>query len=485
MPAYNAESTLDRAITSTLRDMPEDAELVILDDGSTDGTLAVTQRFRDRRLRVHSRPNGGVASALNALIAMTDSEFIARMDADDIVLPGRFSRQHKILNGRSAASQLDAVFTTVVPITSRVPSMPRPSSIHSRDFALHLLLTNPVAHSTLMARRDAVSRVGGYREIPTEDYDLWLRLALSGALLHRMAIPGLAYRVHPQQVTASTAWRHDSWTNPEIAAAFADLSERLLGRSATRISSLSIQSGLTQAEKLAEFEVFADSFVHAIRGHTPNAQRALKRKLAERRLWFLRQVATAEGHERSVLATPSRRTGSGGASAATSPSRLPFRDVRTADRDANAHYLKSRLVLRWFRAAQRWRQKRGLFAKCLFFLTAGSYKVVTEGLMGIELPVSTSVGPGLRLRHGFGIVVNPATVIGSHVMLRQGVTLGNRVRSDDCPVIEDDVEIGVGAVVIGAIRVGRGAKIGPGAVVYTDVPPGCIVYSPRSERKMP
>src|SRR5690606_12676863 len=102
--------------------------------------------------------------------------------------------------------------------------VPRPSRIAPEDFGLHLLLTNPVAHPTLMARRSALERVGGYREVPTEDYDLWLRLAAGGARLERQALPGLAYRMHPGQITASATWRRASWTDPTISAAFAELS---------------------------------------------------------------------------------------------------------------------------------------------------------------------------------------------------------------------------------------------------------------------
>lgn len=162
----------------------------------------------------------------------------------------------------------------------------------------------------------------------------------------------------------------------------------------------------------------------------------------------------------------------------TSSAVREWREAWAADRRANAAYPKSRFILRWFRRAQRWRSGRGPFSRLMFLIVGGSYKLCTEGLMGIELPVSTSVGPGLRLRHGFGVVVNPATRIGSGVMLRQGVTLGNRRSADDCPVIGDDVEIGVGAVIIGAITVGAGARIGPNAVVFKDVPPGGVVYSP-------
>lgn len=157
-----------------------------------------------------------------------------------------------------------------------------------------------------------------------------------------------------------------------------------------------------------------------------------------------------------------------------------MRTVLQADRRANARYPKSRVILRWLRAAQTWRARKGPLGRAGHILVGGSYKVVTEWVMGVELPASTEIGAGLRLRHGVGIVVNPATRIGRGVMIRQHVTLGNRLSTSDCPIIEDDVEIGVGAVIIGAVRIGRGARIGPNAVVVKDVPPGAVVYSPTS-----
>lgn len=483
MPAYNAERTVASAIRSTLQDLPRDAELVVLDDGSTDGTADAAMRAGDSRVRVISRPNAGVAASLNELLDTTDSEFVARMDADDLVLPGRFRRQLRAVSGRAgsgAAGGADAVFTTVVEWGSGRPRLPRPSGIAPDDFPLHLLLTNPVAHSTLLARRSAVAAVGGYRLLPTEDYDLWLRMAADGSRLRRLGAPGLAYRVHAGQVTASAEWRRSSWENREIAEAFARLAEQRLGGPATRITALSIDERLSATEKLERFEEFAGRFERALEGRDGDAVRALRRKLAERREWLERRVA-----EQATGQRPSAPSNAGGRPVPGETPRERFRTAWAADRRANAAYPKSLLVLRWFRSAQRWRETRGPLARAMFLLVGGSYKLATEGLLGIELPVSTPVGPGLRLRHCFGIVVNPATRIGSGVMLRQGVTLGNRVAARDCPTIGDGVEIGVGAVVIGAIDVGAGARIGPCAVVFRDVPRGAVVYSPESRVAAP
>lgn len=287
VPAYQAADTIGSSLGSTLRALPRDAEIVVLDDGSSDGTADAARGLQDSRVRVLSRPNRGVAATLNDLLAATDSEFVARMDADDLVLPGRFSRQLRAL-----AEGADGAFTTVVTWGSGRPGLPRPSAISAQAFGLHLLLTNPVAHSTFAGRRAAIEDAGGYRELPTEDYDLWLRMAARGARLQRLALPGLAYRVHPGQVTASADWRRSSWENVELAEAFSALAETLIGSPAVRITSLSIDESRSAADKLAVFESFRIPFEAALRRQAPTAQRALRRKLAERRAWLTTRIRT-------------------------------------------------------------------------------------------------------------------------------------------------------------------------------------------------
>ncbi len=95
-----------------------------------------------------------------------------------------------------------------------------------------------------------------------------------------------------------------------------------------------------------------------------------------------------------------------------------------------------------------------------------------ETFTGISLPKECRIGPGLRIWHFGGVFVNPATVIGAGCTLRQGVTLGNRVEDGPCPVLEDGVELGAYAQVLGGVRLGRGCKVGAMAVVLQDVPAG-------------
>lgn len=287
VPVHSAEGTLGAALSSTLRHLPRDATIAVLDDGSLDASATVARSFDDPRVQVRTRRNGGVASALNELLDSTDSEFVARMDADDIVLPGRFRRQLGALTRQGGGTAApDAVFTTVIQFGDGARPVPRPSRISSDDFAMHLLLTNPVAHPTLMARRAVLERAGGYRQVPTEDYDLWLRLAADGARLERLPLPGLAYRMHPGQVTASTTWRHASWNDPKIGSAYSQLSELLLGAPAKRITTLAVDDSLDADGKREEFSRFAQRFTAAASRHPGPAERALRRKLGERARWL-------------------------------------------------------------------------------------------------------------------------------------------------------------------------------------------------------
>ena len=98
-----------------------------------------------------------------------------------------------------------------------------------------------------------------------------------------------------------------------------------------------------------------------------------------------------------------------------------------------------------------------------------------ELLTGISLPVSATIGPGLRIHHFGGIVVHRDAVIGAHCTMRHGVTIGEREHHGPVPVLEDDVELGVYAQVLGGVHVGSGAMIGAMSVVLDDVPRGATV----------
>ena len=97
---------------------------------------------------------------------------------------------------------------------------------------------------------------------------------------------------------------------------------------------------------------------------------------------------------------------------------------------------------------------------------------VVETLTGISFTKEVEIGPGIRIWHFGNIFINPNVKIGANCTLRQGVTIGNRFDGGEVPIIEDDVEFGAYAQVLGGVRVGKGAKIGAMSVVLCDVPCG-------------
>lgn len=102
---------------------------------------------------------------------------------------------------------------------------------------------------------------------------------------------------------------------------------------------------------------------------------------------------------------------------------------------------------------------------------------IFQNLACLELPWRTNIGPGFKITHGLGIIINESVSIGSNVTILQGVTVGAKIsgRSAGAPVIEDNVTVGASAIIIGGITLSSGAIIGAGAVVTRDVPANAVV----------
>lgn len=141
----------------------------------------------------------------------------------------------------------------------------------------------------------------------------------------------------------------------------------------------------------------------------------------------------------------------------------PFTPLLRSDLDANRNRAKGRFVLVLFRFGQSLPSSVRRVYQPLYY-------VVVDMVLGISLPLTTVVGPGLQIVHGQGVVVSWRSEIGARCELHQGVTLGEVRRK--APVLGNDVSIGANAVVLGGVRIGDGARIGAGAVVTKDVPAG-------------
>ncbi len=150
----------------------------------------------------------------------------------------------------------------------------------------------------------------------------------------------------------------------------------------------------------------------------------------------------------------------------------------TQDWVVNRGSAKSQVIMLAFRQANRWHSGRSALPSPVAKAGVVAYKLFTTWLLGVELPPETRIGPGLVIKHPQAIVVNGQTSIGARCMLRASTTLGNVIGRDGVetasPVIGDDVELGVGVIIVGPVTVGAGARIGAGSVVVKDVPAGAV-----------
>ena len=208
MPAKNAEKYVRLAVLSTLFSLPRSSELIVINDGSTDQTMAQLSTIHDSRLRILENPEKGLVRALNFGIKSSKGHFIARMDADDICMPWRFPLQLQRMKRRSDMSFL---FSTAIAFGKPLLPlgvMPQlPWSLDSTDFMRVLTRRNPGVHPTMIARASAIRSIGGYVECPAEDEYLWLRASLTNLKLARHWVPVLALRLHPTQTTRQKEWR--------------------------------------------------------------------------------------------------------------------------------------------------------------------------------------------------------------------------------------------------------------------------------------
>ena len=196
MGMYNEEKTIERAISSILKQSIEDWRLLICDDGSQDNSFEIAQAYQKKypnKICVYkNEQNRGLTYTLNKLIGFCNAEYLARMDADDECLPNRFQEQMDFLDNNehfafvgSAINKFDekGIFATV-----QFPEKP---------LAKNFLWNNPYVHPTVMIRRKIINQIGGYRDIPAtkrcEDYDLWMRLYEKGYKGYNIQTPLLNY----------------------------------------------------------------------------------------------------------------------------------------------------------------------------------------------------------------------------------------------------------------------------------------------------
>ena len=205
LPVHNGGVYLAGAVSSILSQSFHDLELLLVDDRSDDGAVSALQ-VTDSRMRVLSTGQAGVSHAFNYGLANARGGFIARMDADDLSLPGRLEQQLRYLD---CHPEMD-LCGGCVEIFSDQPlgegnrryqvwlnACKTPEKIHRE-----LFIESPIPNPTVMFRRDAIDRLGGYLDPDwPEDYDLFLRADEAGMKMGKPDGAVLKWREHSHRLT--------------------------------------------------------------------------------------------------------------------------------------------------------------------------------------------------------------------------------------------------------------------------------------------
>lgn len=194
MPVYNARPFVADAVASILGQTYRDLELIVVDDGSTDGSVDELQRFDDPRLVISQLPrNAGIARALDHGLSLAQGELIGRMDADDVALPQRLECQLKLIDEAS----VDVCGTWARRLGRPNAVLRQPVS--NEAIRAKLRFSCALFHPTVVLRRSTLDAGGGGylpEWVPSEDFELWVRLARDPSVrFANLPEPLLDYRI--------------------------------------------------------------------------------------------------------------------------------------------------------------------------------------------------------------------------------------------------------------------------------------------------
>lgn len=289
LPVFNGGRHLEAAVRSLLEQDHRALDVIAIDDGSTDGSLQVLQRLAaaDPRLRIVSRETRGLIATLNEGLGLARSHFIARMDADDISYPSRFSKQLALFRARPDVAMCGTDFHILYgdntePLDSMTEARP------DEELPILSQFMTSFRHSTVMFNR-AVMAPDLLRYDPSypyaEDFELFRRITAA----HPAAIvrePLLAYRVPPESVTG-TAARQMRRTHLRI------LFENL-ERMGLRVKAPALLSLTAPPAYVLEQMVQLHRLLFAFAGRCPAAQRPAFELGADATFIFLREMAISE-----------------------------------------------------------------------------------------------------------------------------------------------------------------------------------------------
>lgn len=200
IPTYNCAPYVKQAVQSILDQTYTNFECIIIDDCSTDNTVAIIKSLNDSRINLIVKPkNSGYTNSLNYGLTIAKGKYIARMDGDDISLPQRFEKQVEVLEKNTDIVVCGSVFQIID--SKVIINAPQ----YHDDITIGLLKDSCIGHPTAMIKKSVLdaNNINYNTDFePAEDYDLWVRLSKIGKL-HNLQEVLFLYRVHDNQVSVT------------------------------------------------------------------------------------------------------------------------------------------------------------------------------------------------------------------------------------------------------------------------------------------
>ena len=208
LPCFNAESTIEEALSSLADQSYRDFEVLCVDDGSTDKTPSILEDWsqRDSRFVLVKKPHRGVIQAANTGLSLCRAPIIVRMDADDRCHPDRIRLQREYLLDNPAVAVVGSLVSgfpaELVGEGFKLYYDWLNSLVTHEDISREIFIESPLANPCTTFRKSWVDQAGGYQDHGwPEDYDLWLRLYLAGAKFAKIPQVLLEWREHPERLT--------------------------------------------------------------------------------------------------------------------------------------------------------------------------------------------------------------------------------------------------------------------------------------------
>lgn len=275
LPFRNASATLNDAIASIVQQTFQDWDLLLIDNASTDdsATIASAWSRKDARINVAQEPRTGIAHALNTGLSLTSAPLIARMDADDICLPERFQHQVAVMHAEPSIGVLGTRtrFSSTVDRNSGMRWFVgwQNAILTPHAHFIKRFVDAPLAHPSVMYRRELTSRFGAYDTGPLpEDHELWLRWMHHGVRFTKLPEELLIWNDHAHRLSRTHAnYSIDAFFSTKAKWLAAWLRQELHGRQVI----IAGTSGLCR-DRVAKLEaqgVRVDAFTDVRRREVP------------------------------------------------------------------------------------------------------------------------------------------------------------------------------------------------------------------------